>query len=106
METPELNIVIERAEDGRFVATCPALQGCSTEGETEQEARELILEAMRLHLEDRDRPTDPSAMPALNWFSKDMGPPKVDLEDKEALNEILDEKLVSRFRAQRTQRKL
>jgi predicted RNase H-like HicB family nuclease len=97
MKTPKLTIVIERDEDGRFVATCPPLQGCYTEGETEQEARELILDAIRLHLKDRDRPTDASGVPALKWFSKNMGPSKVDLEDKEALNEILNASYVDEW---------
>ncbi len=46
-------VVIEKDEDGRFVAICPALQGCYTEGETEEEARELIKDAIRLHVEHR-----------------------------------------------------
>jgi len=49
----ELTIVIERDEDGRFLAVCPALQGCHTEGESEDEARELITDAIRLHIESR-----------------------------------------------------
>lgn len=49
----ELTIVIERDEDGRFLAICPALQGCYTEGESEDEARELIADAIRLHIESR-----------------------------------------------------
>jgi predicted RNase H-like HicB family nuclease len=49
----ELTIVIERDEDGRFLAVCPALQGCYTEGESEEEARELITDAIRLHIESR-----------------------------------------------------
>jgi len=49
----ELTIVIERDEDGRFLAVCPALQGCYTEGESEEEARELIADAIRLHIESR-----------------------------------------------------
>ncbi len=49
----EFTIVIEQDEDGRFVAVCPALQGCYTEGQTEQEARELIADAIRLHIKDR-----------------------------------------------------
>ena len=48
----EFTVVIERDEDGRFLAVCPA-QGCYTEGETEDEARELIRDAIRLHVEDR-----------------------------------------------------
>ena len=49
----KLTIVIERDEDGRFLAVCPALQGCYTEGESEDEARELITDAIRLHIESR-----------------------------------------------------
>jgi predicted RNase H-like HicB family nuclease len=49
----EFTVVIERDEDGRFLAICPALQGCYTEGATEDEARALIQDAMRLHVEDR-----------------------------------------------------
>ena len=53
MKTFQFTVVIERDEDGRFLAVCPALPGCYTEGETEQEARELIEDAIRLHVEDR-----------------------------------------------------
>jgi predicted RNase H-like HicB family nuclease len=49
----EFTVVIERDEDGRFLAVCPALQGCYTEGEAEEEARALIKDAIRLHIEDR-----------------------------------------------------
>jgi len=49
----EFTVVIERDEDGRFLAICPALQGCYTEGQTEEEARSLIRDAIRLHIEDR-----------------------------------------------------
>ena len=55
----EFTVVIERDEDGRYVAVCPALQGCYTEGETEEEARELILDAVRLHVQDRLETGDP-----------------------------------------------
>jgi predicted RNase H-like HicB family nuclease len=53
MQDYEFTVVIERDEDGRFVAICPALQGCYTEGETEAEARHLIEDAIRLHVESR-----------------------------------------------------
>ena len=49
----EFTVVIERDEDGRFLAVCPALQGCYTEGETEDEARDLMRDAIRLHVADR-----------------------------------------------------
>jgi predicted RNase H-like HicB family nuclease len=53
MKLYEFTVVIERDENGRYVAVIPVLQGCYTEGETEQEARELIGDAVRLHVEDR-----------------------------------------------------
>ena len=49
----EFTVVIERDENGRFMASCPGLQGCYTEGETEEEARELLGDAIRLHAESR-----------------------------------------------------
>ena len=56
----EFTVVIERDEDGRFVAICPALQGCYTEGESEEEARELIQDAIRLHVEARLEAGEPT----------------------------------------------
>ena len=53
MKEYEFTVVIERDEDGRFLAICPALQGCYTEGETEEEASSLIEDAIRLHVQDR-----------------------------------------------------
>lgn len=53
MKEYEFTIVVERDEDGRYLAICPALQGCYTESETEEEARALIEDAIRLHVEDR-----------------------------------------------------
>ncbi|PYQ33198.1 MAG: type II toxin-antitoxin system HicB family antitoxin [Acidobacteria bacterium] len=53
MQNYQLTVIIERDEDGRFLAICPALQGCYTEGESEAEARDLIADAIRLHIESR-----------------------------------------------------
>jgi predicted RNase H-like HicB family nuclease len=53
MSAYEFTIVIEKDEDGRYLAICPALQGCYTEGETEEEAKDLIKDAIRLHIESR-----------------------------------------------------
>ncbi len=53
MRSYQLTVVIERDEDGRFLAICPALQSCYTEGESEAEARDLIADAIRLHIENR-----------------------------------------------------
>jgi predicted RNase H-like HicB family nuclease len=46
-------VVIERDEDGAYIALCPALAGCHSAGDTEEEARELIKDAIRLHIEAR-----------------------------------------------------
>lgn len=46
-------VVIEQDEDRMFVATCPALQGCYTQGETYEQALANIREAVELHLEAR-----------------------------------------------------
>ncbi len=53
MKAYEFTVVVERDEDRRYVALCPSLQGCYTEGETEAEAMELIRDAIRLHIEAR-----------------------------------------------------
>jgi len=47
-----LPIVIEADTDGYFVS-CPALQGCYSQGDTYEEAVENIKDAIRLHIEDR-----------------------------------------------------
>jgi len=45
-------VILERDEEGYFVS-CPALQGCYSQGDTYEEAMANITDAMRLHLEDR-----------------------------------------------------
>src|SRR5579859_6675364 len=47
-----LPIVVEADSDGYFVS-CPALQGCYSQGDTYEEAVENIKDAIRLHIEDR-----------------------------------------------------
>ncbi len=53
MKSYDFTVVVEKDEDGNFLAICPALQGCYTEGSTQKEALELIEDAIRLHIEDR-----------------------------------------------------
>ena len=43
--------MIEPCEEGGFHAWVPALPGCHTEGETEEETMEHIREAIELYLE-------------------------------------------------------
>jgi predicted RNase H-like HicB family nuclease len=52
MKNITLSIVIEEDSDGYFVS-CPALQGCYSQGDTYEEAVANIKDAIRLHIEDR-----------------------------------------------------
>jgi len=52
MQRLTLPIIVEGDQDGYFV-TCPALQGCYSQGETYEKAVENIKDAIRLHVEDR-----------------------------------------------------
>jgi predicted RNase H-like HicB family nuclease len=52
MKNITLPIVIEGDADGYFVS-CPALQGCYSQGDTYEEAVENIKDAIRLHIKDR-----------------------------------------------------
>ena len=47
-----LPIVVEANAEGYFVS-CPALQGCYSQGDTYEEAVRNIKDAIRLHVEDR-----------------------------------------------------
>jgi|LGVE01.1.fsa_nt_gb predicted RNase H-like HicB family nuclease len=46
----KFKVLIERDEDGYYVATVPALPGCISQGRTEMEANQNIKEAIELHL--------------------------------------------------------
>jgi antitoxin HicB len=47
-ETPiKFIIAIEKDEDGWFIASCPALPGCHSQGKTKEEAVANIKEAIR-----------------------------------------------------------
>jgi predicted RNase H-like HicB family nuclease len=46
-----LRVVLEPSEEGGFTAYVPALPGCISEGETEEEALASIQEAIELYLE-------------------------------------------------------
>ena len=46
-----LKIVIEQGEDGYFVAHCPSLKSCWSQGKTREEALQNVREAIDLYLE-------------------------------------------------------
>lgn len=56
--TYQFPVIIEKDEGGFFVADCPDLQGCHTQGRTLEEAIANIRDAIKLHLkilkEDRE----------------------------------------------------
>jgi predicted RNase H-like HicB family nuclease len=45
-------VVLEREEDGGFVASVPALPGCVSQGDTRDEAMRQIREAVEVYVED------------------------------------------------------
>jgi len=58
----KMRVLIEPDEDGRFVATCPMLPGCISEGDTRQEALANIREAIAAYIESlrkHDEPVPP-----------------------------------------------
>lgn len=56
-------VVIEKAADGSFSACVPDLPGCVTCGDTVEEARRQIEEAVRLHIESLRRHGGPVPPP-------------------------------------------
>ena len=56
-------IIIEQDEDGMFVAECPALPGCVSQGETREEAIENIKDAIRGYLESLKKHNEPITPP-------------------------------------------
>lgn len=49
----KFTVVVERDEEGLYVASCPALQGCYTQGKTYKEAMKNIKDVIKLHIEAR-----------------------------------------------------
>ena len=46
-----IKVVVTEGEDGYFVARCPALKSCWSQGKTREEALDNIREAIDLYLE-------------------------------------------------------
>lgn len=46
-----IKVIVERGEDGYFVARCPSLKSCWSQGKTREEALSNIREAVELYLE-------------------------------------------------------
>jgi len=48
----EFTYVVEKDEDGWYVASVPSLPGCFTQAQTTEELRERLKEAIELYLEE------------------------------------------------------
>ena len=55
----QFTVVVEQDEDGVYISSCPALQGCHSQGDTYEEALENISEAIQLHIEARQSLGEP-----------------------------------------------
>ena len=60
----EYVVVIERAADGSYSAYVPDLPGCVACGDSAEEARTLIAEAVQLHVQSLRTYGDPVPPPA------------------------------------------
>lgn len=69
MKIYNLTVFVERDEDGVFLAICPALQGCYADGETIEEALEMIKPVIKMHIEDRLENGEP--IPE-EWYSSQL----------------------------------
>ncbi|MBC8180968.1 type II toxin-antitoxin system HicB family antitoxin [candidate division KSB1 bacterium] len=47
----KIKVIVEKGEDGYFVAHCPSLKSCWSQGRTHQQALKNIQEAIELYLE-------------------------------------------------------
>jgi len=52
-------ILIEKDENGIYIASCPALQGCYSQGDTVDEALYNIKDAIQLYIEARQALGEP-----------------------------------------------
>lgn len=52
MKVYDLKVLLEPDETGGYIALCPSLPGCYSQGETVEEAMENIEESIFLCLED------------------------------------------------------
>lgn len=55
----KLRVVIEQDEDGVFVAVCPTLPGCVSQGKTREEAIENIKDAIAGYVESLKKHNEP-----------------------------------------------
>lgn len=64
MRVMKYRVCLEQDEDGVFVATCPALPGCVSQGKTRSEATENVREAIEGYLKSLKKHGEPAAVPS------------------------------------------
>ena len=67
--TKEYNVIIERDQDGYFVATVPELHGCHTQAKSLDTLMKRIREAINLFLEVEDENLQPSEFVGIQRIS-------------------------------------
>ena len=67
--TRDFNVVVERDQDGLFVASAPGLPGCHTQAATHDELMIRIREAIELHLEEAGEAVEPMEFIAVERVS-------------------------------------
>jgi len=59
MKNYKYTVIIEPAEEGGYFATCPALEGCVTQGDTYEETLSNIQEAITAYIESLKKHNEP-----------------------------------------------
>lgn len=59
----KFRVVIGQDEDGKFIASCPTLPGCWSQGDTRGEARRNIADAMKGYVKSLRKHDDPIPTP-------------------------------------------
>jgi len=47
-----VQVVVEQDEDGRYIASCPSLQGCHSQGDSFEEALKNIKDVIEMCIEE------------------------------------------------------
>ena len=68
-QVKEFQVVVTRDEDDIFVASCPSLPGCHTQGDTVEEALANIQEGIALFIEVLNDDEPDSSPFADSWFA-------------------------------------
>ncbi len=68
-QVTEFQVVVTRDEDGVFVASCPSLPGCHTQGDTVEEALANIQEGIALFIEVLNDDETGDFSVADSWFA-------------------------------------